>query len=693
MLMSLSTKARWIIYPFLIGAIVYLVLTQQQDSPSSSEKDYNSWIEPETRSLSAQIGDRIPFRLRIKNRGKKAWRSVGEFPCFLSYHLYLGENYRTVRFDNRRFPLPHVVEPGETIDMEITLRAPIEGKRYIIVFDMVREGKSWFRDYGSRLGIIRLNVSEKEWPEDKTTLHSSWSDIDKIMKIIRLTLHRNEVSFTGKTGRISGFAPGTDYPQIWLRDANTILWASRYFYGQDFLCSWLEEHLAHQKQEGSLEDWIDSQGKTDKNTTETDQETSAVQAAFQIHGLLGPRWLEKPIDGIRIIDRLDQALEFVWATRRDPEISLITGAHTADWGDVDLVDGDQKAIYVDDRTHWTADIYDQSMFYEACLNIAAMWDDLGNKNRRDYWEDTAKTVKDCTDKWLWQEDKGFYKIHIHLDSLRHGFDEEDMFAMGGNTTAILSGLADEAQTRSIILEALKRQEDHNLSTISGTLLPPYPKNIFKHPLLDDPFEYQNGAQWDWFGARLVYAMFQHGFSRLAKQKWQEIIHKNVENRGFFEWDNKEGVGLGSDFFAGSAGSMGKALFEGYFGIAHKRNDLAIEPKLGKDSAKIHIFQPANGFFFAFDYRFDENADRITMEFHSSFPEIKTVRILNPWFSAGETEEVSDQIEVFLDGETVGFKRERKNQDEFLIFRTDLLQHTVEIALKNGDPSLVKSSNR
>ena len=47
MLMSYAKKARWVIYPILIGAIVYLVLTQQRDYRAPSQQDYNSWIEPE----------------------------------------------------------------------------------------------------------------------------------------------------------------------------------------------------------------------------------------------------------------------------------------------------------------------------------------------------------------------------------------------------------------------------------------------------------------------------------------------------------------------------------------------------------------------------------------------------------------------------------------------------------------------
>jgi hypothetical protein len=380
-----SFKAfRWIIYAIMVGAIVYLVITQPRDHKAREDSEYSSLIEAEKRGIFCQGGERILFRLKIKNRGKAAWSSEGDYPIFLSYHLYLRETYRTVQYDNRRFPLPRRVEPGQTIDMEITLRAPIEADRYILQFDMVREGQAWFRDYGSRTAIIALSVEEKEWPENEqdlsleygkyTKFHSSVDMFNKLSKIIRLTLNQNEVAFEGKTGKISGFAAGTDYPQIWLRDANTIIPASRYFYDQAFLTSWLEEHLAFQKENGSLEDWINSQSESDKNTTETDQESNAVQAAHQVYEMLGPEWLEKTISGEKIINRLEQALLYVLRERWNEEHGLVIGAHTADWGDVDMVDGDQQSIYVDEHTHWTADIYDQSMFYQACMNLALMMD-------------------------------------------------------------------------------------------------------------------------------------------------------------------------------------------------------------------------------------------------------------------------------------------------------------------------------
>ncbi len=687
-----TRTARLIFYPLVIGTIVYLVLTQEHGSHTIVQKDYVSRIEVDNRLITAREGDRIPFRLRIKNRGNKAWRSVGEYPCFLSYHLYLRENYRTVRFDNRRFPLPHLVEPGETVDMEIMLRAPIEANSYILMFDMVREGQAWFRDYGSRVAVIRLDVTKREWPEDNipfsldygkyTKLITSRKEIADALRIIRLTLSQNQVTFEGKTGGVQGFSAGIDYPQVWLRDATTIIPASRYYYDLPYLVSWLEEHLAFQKDTGSLEDWIDSKGESDKNTTETDQESSAVQAAYQIFGILGPGWLERPVGGQKIITRLDRALSFVLSSRWDERTGLLTGAHTADWGDVDMVDRSQQAIYVDDRTHWTADIYDQSMFYKACLNLSAMMRASGDSERGAFWEEKALSTGKNTDKWLWQEDKGFYRVHIHLDDLTHEFEERDMFAMGGNTEAILSGLAGWEKSRRIIQEALKRQEEFGISTISGTLLPPYPKNFFKHPLCDDPYEYQNGAQWDWFGTRLVTAMFHQGASQTAVQKLSEIIEKNVANRGFFEWDNKDGAGLGSDFFAGTAGGMGRALFEGYFGIELDWNSLSIAPRCGTDSAQVHIYQPANDIFVAYAYAYDEPGDQLSLAYNSNFPDKGLVKIQNVWKQSGGTDRNrKSALELRIDGEKKDFFLETIGDEEYIVFESDFLNHTAVLIKK------------
>jgi hypothetical protein len=615
--------------------------------------------------------------------------SEGKNPCFLSYHL-LDAQGETVKFDNPRTALAGVVRPGETIDLQVRIKAPLEKGSYSLEFDLVREGLAWFKDYGSKTFILPLLAEERAWPEDEyptdlaegkfTAFRSSVTEFEVLRKLIRLTLKHNESEFAGRTGKVSAFTAGAGYPQVWLRDSATIIPASRLYYPENFLCSWIEEHLAFQKADGGLEDWIDAQGRSDKNTVETDQEASAVQAARQVFLLKGPEWLRKKISGEAIIDRLDKSLLYVFNQRLDEKHGLIAGAHTADWGDVDMVDADQRATDVDENTRWTMDIYDQSMVYQACQELARLLSALGEKKKAASWQKRAESIKKNANRWLWQEDKGFYRVHLHRDSFGHDFDEDDMFAMGGNTQAILAGLADREKTKRIIGRALARQKEFNVSTISGCLLPPYPAGFFKHPAVDEPYEYQNGGQWDWFGGRLVYAMFENGFSRLAKLKLLEIIRKNIKNAGFFEWDSRDGSGRGSDYYGGSAGSLAKALFEGYFGLRVREKSLLLAPRLGEDEAKVHLYLPAADVFVAYDYRLDKAEKKISFSCNSNYPYPGKIKLLIPWSFFGFKDRLKGKknLEVLREGNRISFDWLSLNEDDFIVVASDFRNLTLDI---------------
>lgn len=679
-----------IFFIVLVTLVSFTIMNRVRSPKHSGESEYSSLIEFEKKSYKTTIGERVEVPLRITNQGKATWIPIGKYPYYLSYHL-LNENGQTIRFDNRRFPLPKRIYSGQKIDMIINLRSPLEQGEYLLEFDLLREGLFWFKDHGSQTSEVKLLVKEKKWPGDKFTLGldyetytrycSGIKELNTILDLIRLTLEKNEVEFEGKTGKIHGFSAGSEYPQIWLRDSNSGIGVAKYFYSEDYLVSWLEEILAHQDHNGSLNDWIDEQGQTDKNTTETDQEASAIQIAYQIYEMLDVNWLKNEMDELKIIDRLEKALAYVFRERYHPEYGLITGAHTADWGDVDVVDDSKEAVYVDDRTHWTADIYDQSMVYEACLSLSEMLTSLGMKEKASLWREKAKSLKTETNTWLWQPEKGFYRIHVHLDDMEHDFDEDDILAMGGNTQAILSGLTNDEQTMRIIENVLERQNSLNISTISGTLLPPYPKKTFKHPLIDDLFEYQNGAQWDWFGGRFISTLFEHGFSETAYERMSEIFQKNISNKGFLEWDNREGVGFGSDYFLGSAGSLGRAVFEGYFGIKLRRDSISIEPRLRKDNAKIQVYVPANDVFIAYDYAFDSRNSSIMMKYNSNISLEGKIKILSPWSQLNGRQYNSDNyLTVILDGDKKTFHTEKINEDVFIVFNTDFKNHTAEILL-------------
>lgn len=652
------------------------------DGARAARLDYAAGLSSSEASLSAFEAETARISIRLRNLGRNAWDSRQAPPVLLSYHV-LDPARKPLRFDNRRFVLPSPVEPGGSAALDIDIKAPLEAGSYLVEFDLLREGVAWFKDGGSKTLELPLIVKRRDWPEDAlgigtapgayTSFATGAPEFDSLRRIVRTTLRHNEAVFAGRSGEVKGFAAGGGYPQIWIRDANTILPASRWYYGEAWLRSGLEEHLAFQDDAGGLRDWIDSRGTADKNTTETDQETSAVQAAFEVAAVLGPDWLRKPVAGRPVIERLDRAMRFVLAERFDPALGLVTGAHTADWGDVDMNDADQTALYVDAETHWTADIYDQAMFFKAANDLAAMAKTLGLEEQSAFWSARAAEIRRAADRVLWLDDRGYYRVHVHLDRLRHEFDEDAMFALGGNAAAAASGLAGTDKKRRIFDEALRRQAAYKMSTISGSLLPPYPKGLFRHPMMDDPFEYQNGGQWDWFGGRLVEEMFREGRAAAARDKLLEIAKKAVANNGLYEWDTPDGTGRGSDFYSGSAGVLAAALIEGYFGVSLSGDSLTLAPRLRREDGKIHAHLPAAGCYAAYEYSFDEAAKALTMAYASDIAGRGEIRILNPFGTAG--------LEASLDGAPALFQRVRSDADEYLVFRTDFRPHTLAIREK------------
>jgi hypothetical protein len=643
------------------------------------EKNYRADVRSPEREIAAYEGETAGLTLIIKNRCSTSWESKGSTPCFVSYHV-LDAGKRVIRFENPRFSLLGKIAPGQETRLPVVVKAPLDSGDYYAEFDLLIEGRTWFKDQGSQTLLVPLKVTGRDWPEKRldpaldggayTKVISSVPEFNSLLKLIRITLKHNEVSFAGKSGRVDGFAAGAGYPQIWLRDANTIIPASMYFYPLPYLDSWLGEHLTLQKPGGSLWDWVDSRGAVDKNTVETDQEASAVQAGFQVFKLEGKGWPVKSLGGRQIVDRLEEALAYVLNNRFDPGSGLITGAHTADWGDVEAEDTGRNAVYFGATSHRTSDIYDQSMFYEAALNLADMFDAVGQGKKSEVWRYRAERIKARANDRLWMSDKGFYRVHVHVDPFRHDFAEDDIFAMGGNVQAVISGLAagpGADKSRRIIEKALAGQKAFGISTVSGSLLPPYPGGFFRNPAMDEEFEYQNGGQWDWFGGKLVLIMFESGFSREAREKLIEIARKDLANGGLFEWDTKDGAGRGSDFYSGSAGSLARALIEGYFGIRISGLHLELSPRLGLDNARVHVHVPASGRFLAYDYRADDKTRRIRLEFGCDDGPGPTISILNPWASLQSrcVSDSSPDLEVRINGGKVPFRVDRVGRDEYI----------------------------
>ncbi len=514
--------------------------------------------------ITARQGEKVMLRFVVRNRTLRRLEQAGRF--FLSYHARSAAG-KDVRFENRRFSLPVPIRPGATTSFAVPVYFSLEPGSYRLEWDLVREGEFWGRDKGWETATLALRLLPLASPDyQKAWLPTFWDTgldlLDREQYLLRQTLRNNEVRLQGK---FFGFAAGSDYPQVWIRDTATMMPYARYFYPLDDLRGMIDRFFAAQTAAGEIQDWVDTAGRCDKNTVESDQESSLILAAFQL-ALGDSSWLAGKIAGVSRLLRLDMALEWLWLNRLDAKRGLIWSGFTADWGDVERSYADQRSIKLSDRSQRTFSTYAQSLFIQAAEKLALMAERLGDKVMAGRWRQRGKAIAAECRKQLFLPDKGYFLIHRvegKDDVLQW---EQNILAVGGNAEAMRAGLMSKAEIARFLRELEKRLGEYGLRTVSFTLLPPFPENFFPHPLLRIPWSYQNGGEWDWIGGRLVTALYQAGFRREAEKYLLEIAGYNLAEMNIFEWSDRVGNGQGAFFYAGAAGVLGEAILQGHIGL-------------------------------------------------------------------------------------------------------------------------------
>lgn len=476
----------------------------------------------------------------------------------------------------------------------------------------------------------RASAEGRPSPPAAATPTCTWESgdpaLDALAARLPPLLDANRKSFVGRTGAVRAFGAGEAYPQIWLRDSATLVPLSRFHEGRPALESWLVEHLAHQEDSGALFDWI-APGEpkdfpfapqarvvyrdgplvmtADKNTTESDQESSAILAGALAFASTGDAaWLQRDVAGRPLLERLDRALGYVHRQRLDPRTGLVVTALTADWGDVSPAHGDQGAIYLDEATPRVASLYASALFYGAARALARLQAGAGETGRADFWSAAAAAVRAAIDRELWNARGGFFRMHAELPGTGPHPPDADVFALGGNAVALLYGLADEGRTGRILAAAEQRHERYGLSTLAGSLLPPYPRGFFKHPILSDEWTYQNGGLWDWFAGRFLLGLFEQGQSEAATRHLLAIARRVEGSGGLYEWTDREGHGRGSPRYAGSGAALAQATLQGLFGIRAEADGVRLSIRLGVRDGRVRVLEPSSGRVVSYEYRVD-----------------------------------------------------------------------------------------
>ncbi|TJZ51754.1 hypothetical protein FAZ15_19580 [Sphingobacterium olei] len=372
----------------------------------------------------------------------------------------------------------------------------------------------------------------------------------------------------------SGFTAGDGYSEVWIRDYNTFITVASMVHDPKSVRENLRVFFRLQGKDGNIIDgfvpkkkvesaveayqYIYSELEPDyaghKNTVETDQESSLIQAVYKYIMATGDKsFLDEAIGGITVKKRLALALDFLIKHRYNKRYGLLWGATTADWGDVQPEH--EWGVYLDENSNLAIDIYDNAMFLVAIDNYLELVSD-GNRK----WEKIRKDIATNAMKHLWDADRQKFIPHVYLDKspFPSTFNEDEIFYHGGTAIAIEANLLSREQAKASFDKMIENVEKLGAPSVGLTIYPTYPEGSFQNPGMS-PYHYQNGGDWTWFGGRIIKQMIRNGFYQQAYEQIIPMLDRVLVNNGFFEFYAIDNKPSGSGSFRGSAGVLYDAI--------------------------------------------------------------------------------------------------------------------------------------
>jgi glycogen debranching enzyme len=370
----------------------------------------------------------------------------------------------------------------------------------------------------------------------------------------------------------AGFNAGDSYGEVWIRDYNTFIELSAEVFEPEILKENLLVFFKMQGDDGNIIDGFiptEKAGSVNyeyiysdlepryaghKNTVETDQESSLIQAVYKYINVSGDTSILNETVGEKTVgERMEWSMEYLLNHRFSEEYGLLWGATTADWGDVQPEH--EWGVYLTDDTHYAIDIYDNAMFLIALENLIKL---LPSKTEK--WQLMHDRVFENCRRYLWDETNQKFIPHIYLNGspFPDDFNENEIYYHGGTAVAIEAGLLSKEEIKISLEKMVANMNASGAGSIGLTMYPPYPEGFFKNESMH-PYGYQNGGDWTWFGGRMIQQLVKNGFIEEAFEHMQPMVKRVKNNNGFYEWYTVDNEPKGSGTFRGSAGVLYKAI--------------------------------------------------------------------------------------------------------------------------------------
>ncbi len=384
----------------------------------------------------------------------------------------------------------------------------------------------------------------------------------------------DKVDSLARTVIKEGFNAGSGYSQIWARDLNTFIETAIEERDQNEVRGAILMFFRLQQPNWEMVDgyvlkkdftWHDdtpyySENAKDhvgfKNTVETDQETSLIQLIGKYIQKTGDKTiLKEQIAGLTVMTRIENMIEYLLKNRYNQEYSLLWGAMTADWGDVQP--HDDFGCDWNNLSNEAIDVYDNAMLIIA---LDYLIDFAEDNTKVEEWKTLKETIATNTRKHLWDAEKQKFIPHLYPSEspLPKDFDENKIHYHGGTAIAIEAGLLNKEEIAHVNKQMLENVKASGMPSIGLTMYPTYPEGFFRGGM-SEPYHYQNGGDWTWFGGRMIQQLIKNGFVEEAYHEVRPMLDRVLKNQGFYEWYGKKDIPSGSGKFKGSAGVLSKSI--------------------------------------------------------------------------------------------------------------------------------------
>lgn len=121
-------------------------------------RDFRGRLSAAEPIASLLTGELVAKQIEIANLGAERWSSLGERCVRVSYHWLRADGTIAV-LDGDRTPLNRDLQPGESMRLWVSVRAPDTPGEYVLQLSLVQEAVAWMEELGGRTLDMRVTVS------------------------------------------------------------------------------------------------------------------------------------------------------------------------------------------------------------------------------------------------------------------------------------------------------------------------------------------------------------------------------------------------------------------------------------------------------------------------------------------------------------------------------------------------------